>query len=110
MPLRIADDFANIATRLREMREHESRAEPLDCPWWCDDCRTTLAEWAVASPSDRPGTALHCETTGGCGCIVHQICGTCANTGWIDQSVGGYAGDPWAQCPDCANPFRKPHP
>lgn len=105
----IANDFADIARRMQELREEPAKATT-GALWWCEDCGTEIYSREVTYTSDRTRAVIHREATGGCGCQVHPTCGTCENSGWIDQRVSGHPLTAWCECPDCRNPFNMDQP
>lgn len=99
----LANDFTDIAARMRELREEPAK-QPDKHPWWCEDCGIEVDGHHVTFQE------RHDEGSGGCGCIVHPACYACENTGWVLSDYQASHPPNFDVCPDCDNPFNRDSP
>ena len=102
MTERIADDFAFIAARIRELRDGPPDQASSSSVWWCEDCGKHI-DGAEVTNQER-----HDERSGGCGCFVEPWCQKCDNGGWVQV----YSQRPpcFDTCPGCFNPHDRDSP
>lgn len=99
MTTKIADDFAEIARRLREI-EAPAPDQSLG-KWWCDHCQEEVTFGNIVG--DERGHESH-----SCGHPVEPYCDTCENGGWVQI----YSPMPpaFGVCQSCFNPWGHKSP
>ena len=90
---RVADDFAGIAARMKELSgETHQRAGR----WWCNTCGDSVEGECVTYEE------THDPRYGGCGSPVIPFCETCEGGGWTMTSM--HPGPIFRLCESCGNP------